>query len=46
MGNNITVQVVRTLYGFTMDGLKMEKFNEGVINLAGVDIMSIVIIIS
>lgn len=36
---------VRSLYGSTMDGLKMEQLNEGAINLAGIDIKSIIILV-
>ena len=27
------IQEVRTLYGFTMEGLEMEQLNEGILNL-------------
>lgn len=37
---NITMQGVRFLYSSTMDALKMEQLNEGLINLAGIDIIS------
>ena len=33
---------VRSLYDSTMDGLKMEELNEGIINLHGIYIMSII----
>lgn len=39
------MQDIRSLYGSTMDGLKMEQ-NKGIIILTGIDIMSIIIIIS
>lgn len=37
---------VRSLYTSKMDGLKMDQLNEGIINLAGVYVMSIIIIIN
>lgn len=43
---NITMQEVRTLYGSTMDDLKLEKISEGITSLARTDIMLIIIIIS
>ena len=45
MRNNITMQGVRSLYSFTMGGMKMEQLNEGIINLMEVDIRSIIIIV-
>lgn len=46
MGNNIIMLVIKSLYGFTMDGLKTEKLSEGIINLSRINIMSIIIIMS
>lgn len=46
MGNKIIMQRVRSLYGSTMDGLKMEKLNEGVFSLVGLDIKPIIIILN
>ena len=43
---NITKQGTRTLYNDTMDGLKMEIVNKGIKDLAGIDIMPIIINIS
>lgn len=40
------MQGTRTLYSITMDGLKMENWNEGINFLAWVDLMSIIITIS
>lgn len=37
---------VRSLYDSTMNGLKMEQLNEGIINLAVIYIMLIISIIS
>lgn len=37
---------IRSLYDPTMDGLKMKQLNERIINLAGINVMSIIIIIS
>lgn len=45
MGNN-KIQGVGFLCGSTMNGLKGGKINEGIINLAGIDIMQFIIIIS
>lgn len=39
MGNNIMMQGVRTLYSSTKEGLKIEKLNKGIINLAGIGII-------
>ena len=39
---NIIMPGFRTVYGDIMDGLKMEKINEGIINLDGIDIMPII----
>lgn len=38
-------QGVRSLYSSTMDDYKMEWLNEGMVNLAGIGIMSVIIII-
>lgn len=46
MGDNITIQGVRSLYGSRMDDLKIKKFNEKRINLARINIISIIFIIS
>lgn len=46
LGKIITLQGVRTLNSSKMEDLKMEKINEGITNLAEMDIMSIIIIIS
>lgn len=46
MGTNIMMQGVRSLYGSTTEGLKMEKLNGRRISLTGIDIMSMIIIIS
>lgn len=46
MGNIISMQGIRTLHGATTDDLKMEKINEGIASLAGIDIILIIIIIS
>lgn len=46
MGNSITMQGVRSLYVSAMDGLKLETLDKGIINQAGIDIMSIIIIVS
>lgn len=43
---NIKIQGFRTLYSATLDGLKMEESNEVINDLAGIDIMPIVITIS
>lgn len=43
---NLTTQEDRTLYGATIDGLEMEKLNEGIGYLSANGIMSIVITIS
>lgn len=40
------MQGVRSLYGSTTEGLKMEKLNGRRIGLTGIDIISIIIIIS
>lgn len=40
------MQGVRTLFDSTMDGLKMEKLDAGITHLAGMDIMSFIIVIS
>lgn len=40
------MQGIRTLHSATIDDLKMEKINEGIANLAGIDIILIIIIIS
>ena len=45
MGNNIIVEGIRSLYDPTMGGLKMEHLNERIINLAGINVRSIIIII-
>lgn len=42
MGNT-TILGIRTLYTATVDGLKMEKKNERIKNLAGIIIMLVVI---
>ena len=34
---------VRSLYSFTVDGFKIEQLNEQIINLSGIDILSIII---
>lgn len=34
---------VRSLYRFTVDGFNIEQFNEWIINLAGIDILLIII---
>lgn len=44
VGNNITVQEIQSLYGFAIESLKMEKLNEGVTNLAGIDKVTFIII--
>lgn len=36
---------VRSLYSFTVDGFKIEQLNEWIIKLAGIDILSIVIVL-
>ena len=36
---------IRSLYTSTMDGLKIGQLNEGIINLAGIDIMSTTILV-
>lgn len=41
----ITMQTVRSLYDYAMLGLKMEQLNEGLINLARIEIMLIIILI-
>lgn len=46
MGNNITMQGVRSLYDSSMGGLKLETLDKGIINLAGIDIMSVIIMVS
>ena len=46
MGNNITVQKVRYLHGSTVDGLKIQRLNEEIINIFGTGIILIVIITS
>lgn len=38
------IEGVRYLYGFTMDGLNVEQLNDEIINLAGIYVMSIIII--
>lgn len=43
---NIMIKGVKLMYGSTIDSLKMEKLNEVVINLARIDIMPVIIIIS
>ena len=43
---NITMQGARILYSATMGGLEMKDLNEGINDLAGIDIMSIDITIS
>lgn len=40
------MQGIGTLHGATIDDLKMEKINEMIANLAGVDIILIIIVIS
>ena len=40
------MQGVKSLYGSTIGGFKMETLNEGIIILTGIDEMSIIIIIS
>lgn len=39
------MQTVRSLYDYAMLGLKMEQLNEGLINLARIEIMLIIILI-
>lgn len=46
MGNNIATKGVKSLYGSLMDSLQMEKLNEGVIKLSGIDTVLIIIIVS
>lgn len=46
MGNSIAIKGVRSLYGSTMDSLKMEKLNEGIVKLSGIDTVFITIIVS
>ena len=38
----ITMEGVMSLCDYTMDGLKMEQLNEGIIDLDGVHVMSII----
>lgn len=40
------MQVFRMLFNDTMDGLQMEKITEGINNLTGIDMVSIIIITS
>lgn len=42
----ITIQGYGILYSAAMDSLKMGKINEGITDLAGIDIMLIIITIS
>lgn len=42
----ITMQGLRTLFTATVGGLQMEKINEGINNLPGIDIILIIIIVS
>lgn len=46
MWSYLMIQEVRTLYGFTMEGLEMEQLIEGIMNLVVIDIISITIFIS
>lgn len=43
MGN--IMHGVRSLYRSIMDGLKIEQLNEGIINISGIDIMSIIMLV-
>ena len=41
MGNTMTMEGVRSLYDYTMDVLKKEQLNDGIINLDVTYIMSL-----
>lgn len=42
---NLTMHRIRSQYTSTMSGLKIRQLNEGIINLAQIDIMSTILVI-
>lgn len=45
MGSTIMMERLRSLYDYTVHGLKMEQLSEGIINLIRIDMLIIILVI-